>query len=127
MAMQIGPPYTVITRMRRLKNGHSLIKYTQKQISKLTSQVEGFLLDNYPSKNLLSKDQSQTSNTATKMTFSLPPFLSSSSLLYLLYLIMSSQSCCSSVSSPSVPDLSKSNCSQTCVKWSPVALHRLII
>lgn len=44
MAMQIGPPYTVITRMRRPKNGHSLIKYTQKQISKLTSQVEGFLL-----------------------------------------------------------------------------------
>ena len=44
------------------------MKYTQKQIGKLTSQVEGFLLDNYPSKNLLSKDQSQTSNIQTKMT-----------------------------------------------------------
>ena len=46
------------------------MKYTQKQIGKLTSQVEGYLLDNYPSKNLLNKDQSQTSNIQTKMTWS---------------------------------------------------------
>ena len=34
-----------------------------------TSQIEGFLLDNYPSKNLLRKDQSQTSNIQTMMTW----------------------------------------------------------
>ena len=45
------------------------LKYAQKQISKLTSQVEDFLRDDYPSKNLLSKDQSQTSNIQTKMTW----------------------------------------------------------
>ena len=48
MAMHSGPPYTVIMRIRRLENGKSLMKYAQKQISMLTSQVEGFLLDNYP-------------------------------------------------------------------------------
>ena len=65
--MQIGLPYTVIMRIRRLIKW----KYTKKKtrLSKLTSRVEGFLLDNYPSKNLLSKGLSQTSTIQTKMTW----------------------------------------------------------
>lgn len=44
------------------------MKYTEKQINKLTSQVEGFLLENHPSKNLLSKDQSQPSHIQPQMS-----------------------------------------------------------
>ena len=71
--------------------------YAQKQISKLTSQVEDFLPDNYPSKNLLSKDQSQTSNIQTKMTWT---NLQPENALPSLQILLSPHACTASENPP---------------------------